>query len=318
MTLKTTLIIACLFQAFFAFSQDSTASLQQRFDQESIYLSPRFWQGMTFVRNGASTPTGGYFKRLEKVVHASPDARPFMQNARQNAYLQNMISLVPASILLFNELNGLNREETDADLVREARTFGLCLTFSVMVEAPLKYRTHQLLHHATWLYNRDVLFGFDRASDFTSPMLDRYNQQTIYLKPTQLSGMKYVKGGKTLNAAYFSGELANEFERTPSARLLYDQAVTNRRTSRAAGAFAIISNIAGVVLMLDASNDFDNNQPINEGATVAKAISGVGLTLIGSVLTFGVQMPLSFKSERQLSEAVHQHNREVLFYGADH
>jgi hypothetical protein len=301
-------LLFTLFTTISVTAQDDTAerkaNLLQLYNKEGIYLSPRYWQGNTYVKHGVWAPVGAFGRGLSPDMVLSPAGTAALTEVRNNVIGSRVASTLSCLSILAIDYG------RDPNTTSTVTVLSLALTLDALVAQPLRLKGQRKLHNAVWLRNRDLLFGQSAGND---PLLDIYNREAIQLYPTYWGNAKYMKNNKVLDARGYAGALKQEFNAVPEAKVLYEAARKNRSASNVTGWISGGAMIGGYSMMLSGIANRSNSDGRNSSANRQQVLGGLGLVLAGMVTNIAVAIPLKFQSERQLSEAVYLRNRAVLF-----
>lgn len=132
-----------------------------------------------------------------------------------------------------------------------------------------------------------------------------YDKESIYLRYQLFKGQVFVKDNKAMPVGMFFNRLAPEMEQSSKAMPLFKKAQRNAKIAFGLNMVGLATLGVGMAYVLKSQkNGYLVNQQYYE--------RGFNLILAGSVFSMVTVVPLSYKTQRQLSDAIHLRNSALF------
>lgn len=136
--------------------------------------------------------------------------------------------------------------------------------------------------------------------------LEQLDQEGIFLRSEFWRGLTFVKGTQSSSVGFAFNKIEPEFDNASVARKMFKKA---QKSNKVAFGFGMASLAGMTVGLIVAERAFDADGNGVNNRTLRK---GMAIMLGSAALSFAVSVPLRIHSERQLSDAVWQRNREMM------
>lgn len=136
--------------------------------------------------------------------------------------------------------------------------------------------------------------------------LDRYDQESIYLRSELFRGVTYVKNGVSRPVGFAYRKLKPEFDLTPRALPMFNKARKNAKISfvvSVVGTAGVATGTLMAIRSIDQQGYLTNESQYR---------NGLSLMLVSAISSAAIQIPLQLKSRQQLDDAIWLRNREIL------